>query len=220
MNNSKKIILIALVVVIAVASVWYFWQKKGGKRISLFEEKKTVVEESLKTLDTKSVSIVDGRVPNTDAYNTPIAPKSEKEKVIVPGAILTLKDSYQRAETIALEWSQDAKLVFIKSYGAVTLEGKSSQWQVVFGSKEKKAGYEIVIQKDAVFSKKEIESKEYGYDLPNNWYDAQDAILSIQTMPQFQESTISGINFVYNADGKIWGYALATSNGTVSVPVR
>lgn len=220
MNNSKKIILIVLVVTITIASVWYFWQKKGGKSISLFKEKKTVVEESLKTLDTKSVSMIDGRVPNADAYDTPIAPKSEKEKVIVPGAILTLKDSYQRAEASALKWSQDAKLVFIKSYGAVTLDGKSSQWQVVFGSKEKKAGYEIVIQKDLIVSEKEIESKEYGYDLPNNWYDAQDAILSIQTMPQFQASTISGINFVYNADGKIWGYALATSNGTVSIPVR
>lgn len=220
MINLKKIILIILVVVIVLASVWYFWQKKGGKSISLFKEEKIVVEESFKTLDTKSVSIIDGRVPNVDAYNTPIAPKSEKEKVIVSGAILTLKDSYQLAETNALKWSQDAKLVFIKSYGAVTLEGKSSQWQVVFGSKEKKAGYEIVIQKDLIVSEKEVESKEYGYDLPNNWYDAQDAILSIQTMPQFQESTISGINFVYNADGKIWGYALATSNGTVSVPVR
>ncbi|MBI3671723.1 hypothetical protein HY249_02930 [Candidatus Azambacteria bacterium] len=216
----KKIILVIFLIAVGALLVWYFFGGSIGKNISLMLEKKTTVNEQLEIPDTKSVAILDGRLPNTNAYDTPIAPNSPKEEVVVPGAVLTLKEAYAKSEAEALIWGKDAKLIFIKSLGAVTLDGRSSQWQVVFGSKTKKKGYEIIIQKDLIVSKKEIESKEYGYDLPKNWYDAKDAILSIQTMPQFKQSTISGMNFYYNKDGKIWGYALATSNGTVSVPVR
>ncbi|MEK7452990.1 MAG: hypothetical protein AAB614_02025 [Patescibacteria group bacterium] len=219
MNNSKKIILIFLVVIIFSVFTLYFFINIGGKSIYV-SDRKIVVQESPKVLDTKSISIIDGKIPNKDAYNIKINPKNEIEKVVVPNAILTLKDSYLYSLSEALKWSKDAKLVFIKSYGTLTLEGKSSQWQIIFSSKNKKKGYEIIIEKDFIFSKKEVESSGYGYDLPKNWYDAKDAIISIQTMPQFSESTLSGISFVYNIDGKIWSYALATSNGTVSIPVR
>src|SRR3989338_6961807 len=93
--------------------------------------------------------------------------------IISPDKFSTLKNL---SRTIGLEkqrWSSDAKLVFIKSLGAITLEGKSSQWQLAFSSKTKvKKGYEIIIQADQIVSKKEIDSTAVGADLSKNWKDS------------------------------------------------
>ena len=73
---------------------------------------------------------------------------------MVSKAVLTVKGSYN-LEARSGKWSSDAKLVFVKSLGAITLEGKSSQWQIVFMSKTKTGkGYEIIVQEDQVVSQK------------------------------------------------------------------
>lgn len=221
MSSSKnKIIIVSVVIVVLIAGVvlWYT-SPIFKKSITIFEKPK-VVEETLVIPDTKLVEVAAGRTPTTDKYAVPLVPVTEGDKVVVPNAIVTLKGSYDLALVNAQVWSKDAALVFLTSQGAVTLEGKSSMWQVVFGSASKKKGYEVIIQGDKIVSEKEIPSTEYGYDLPTNWYDADEAIKSLQDLPQFATATVSSINFFYNQDGKRWGYALGTSQGTTSMPVR
>lgn len=132
----------------------------------------------------------------------------------------TLKEGYALALPEGEQWSPDAKLVYVRSLGTVTTLGVSSGWEVAFGSAVKKKGYVVSIVRGAVTDKKEVASSSFGYSLPKEWYDAGEAIRSIQTLPQFRDATISGINFYYNEDGKRWGYAISSSNGTVSIPVR
>ena len=114
----------------------------------------------------------------------------------------------------------DAKLVFIKSLGSVMLDGKSSYWQIGFGSKAKKGGYEVVVQGDRIVEAKEVSSSVYGYDEPLHFYDSNDAIDTIRTQPYYQDATLSQVNLYYNTDGKVWVYALATSKGVTSVPLK
>lgn len=221
MNQKNKIILIASVIIIVIVLGVFIWSKSSlFKNLTTIFEKPKVVVETLVIPDTKSVADGAARIPSTDKYAVPLVPTSEGEKVVVPGAVLTLKQSYDVALPKAEVWAKDAKLVFLTSQGAVTLEGKSSMWQVAFGSLLKKKGYEIIIQGDKIVSEKEIPSTEYGYDLPTNWYDAGDAIISLQAEPQFANATVSSINFFYNRDGKRWGYALGTSAGTTSMAVK
>ncbi len=220
-KSTKKFWVISAVIVASVIVGGYiFFIPKGKEQVRQILEKPVVVVENLVIPDTKNVATVDARIPNSEAYKVPLVPKSGSEKVVVPNAVLTLKESYAKANPDALIWSNDAKLVLIKSLGALTLEGKSSQWQVVFGSKTKKKGYEVILQGDAVVSKKDIESTAYGYDLPKNWYDANEAIVSLQTLPQFSDATVSGINLFYNADSREWAYGLATSRGATAMPVK
>ncbi|OGI85867.1 hypothetical protein A3A05_00715 [Candidatus Nomurabacteria bacterium RIFCSPLOWO2_01_FULL_41_12] len=221
MAQKNKIIIIVLILIVVVVLGMLIWGKSFlFKNLGIVFEKPKVVEETLVIPETKAVEAVVGRTPSTDKYAVPLVPTTEGEKVIVPNAVLTLKGSYDVALPKAQAWAKDAKLVFLTSQGAVTLEGKSSSWQVAFGSASKKKGYEVIIQGDKIVSEKEIPSTEYGYDLPTNWYDAGEAIVSLQTLPQFADATVSSINFFYNKDGKRWGYALGTSRGTTSMPVR
>ena len=217
----KNKIIIASVIVIASALGVYLWQTSPSfKKAVTFYEKPHVVEETLVIPETKLVEMAAGRTPSTDRYAVPLVPETEGDKVVVPNAVLTLKGSYEVAKPKAGAWAPDAKLVFLSSQGAVTLEGKSSMWQVVFGSLSEKKGYEVIIQGDKIVSEKEIPTAEYGYNLPTNWYDANEAIGSIQSLPQFADATVSSINFFYNRDAKRWGYALGTSRGTTSMPVK
>ena len=221
MTKKNKIIVVSVVLVLVLVFVLYMLGALPSfKKITTVFEKPKTVQETLVIPDTKVVEGIAGRTPSTDKYAVPLVPTSEGQKVIVPGAVLTLKNSFNVAEPVALVWSKDAKLVFITSQGAVTLNGESSMWQVMFGSLSKKKGYEVIIQGDKVVSEKELSSVEYGYGLPTDWYDAKDAIVSLQTLPQFANATVSSINFFYNRDGKRWGYALSTSQGTTSMPVR
>lgn len=221
MNQKNKIIIIVSIIIVASVLGVFMWNKSPSlKNITTIFEKPKVVEETLIIPDTKAVVGATARTPSTEHYAVPLVPTSEGQKVVVPNAVLTLKQSYDVALPKAEAWAKDAKLVFLTSQGAVTLEGKSSSWQVAFGSLLKKQGYEVIIQGDQIVSEKEIPSAEYGYALPTNWYDAEEAIISLQTMPQFADATVSSINFYYNRDGKRWGYALGTSRGTTSMPVR
>jgi hypothetical protein len=108
------------------------------------------------------------------------------------------------------QWSADSKLIFIRSLGALGLDGKSSAWQIVCGSQEKKKGLEIIIQADKIISQKEITAETYGFDLPQNWYDSNEAIASLQNLVQFYNDTISSISFYYSSAGDSWAYGLAT----------
>ncbi len=168
-----------------------------------------------------SITGREGRmVESTQGQPVPLAPQEGSQTVIVTDAVLTVKGAYALALKETAKDAPDAKPVFVRSLGTVTLDGHSSYWQVGFGSAKNKKGYEALIQGEKIVSLKEIPSQSYGYALPKNWYDSGDAIDSIRTMPQFTDATVSSISFFYNEDGKRWGYALGTSKGTVSVPVR
>lgn len=227
MEQNKKlvVILIVIIVIVAIGTILY---SLGGlpsfKKLlpsPKVEEKPKVIEENLVIPDTQKIVVGEGRTVTEGAVDVSLVPKTEGEKVIVEKAVLTVKGSYALANAETLKWSSDAKLVFIKSLGAVTLEGKSSQWQLAFSSKIKsKKGYEVIIQADQIVSKKEIDSTAVGAELPKNWYDSDGAIKSLQNLPQFSDATISSVSFIYDLDSKGWFYGLSTSRGVTSIAVR
>ena len=108
-----------------------------GKTI-FFGPKGRVIEENLVIPNTEKVAAVEGRFVSAGITRRRWFPKSDAEEVIVPKAVYTARNGYDVSINEARKWSADAKLIFIKSLGAVTLEGRSSQWQIVFGSKPKK----------------------------------------------------------------------------------
>ncbi len=223
MINNKPIIILSIFILLVVGvAVAYFVFPEFGSKISkvidLTPDKPKVVEETLTIPDTKKITGGEARMVEKGSVEVPLVPKNEGEKVIVSKAVLTVKGSYDSANSEAQKWSSDAKLVFVKSLGAVTLEGKSSQWQLAFSSISKKGkGYEVIIQGDQIVSRKEIDSTAIGASLPKNLKDSREAIVSLQELPQFSNATVSSINLYYNTDGKVWRYALSTSRGTTSM---
>lgn len=215
----KKIvwITIAIMLIATAAFFGYKWIQRTGTLPSIVKPV-IVVEEKLVIPETTKVVPNAGRVVEQGTFNTPINP--DQGTVVSARAILTLKGGYDKALSEAIAWAPDAALVFEKSLGVVTAEGKSGEWQVTFGSQKKKMGFEVLVYGDTIASKKEIASKIYGYALPKNWYDSGDALISLRTLPQFETATVSSISFYYNTDEKKWGYALATSNGTVGMTVN
>ncbi len=233
MSNKKLIIILAVLISVIVLTAGFYAispdifkgvfskLKEAGKAINLISEKPQVVEEKLVIPNTQKITQSESRFINEGPVDVPFAPKSEAEKVIVPQAVLTLKASYDLALVEAKNWQKEAKLSFIKSLGAITLEGKSSQWQLFFVSKTKAGkGYEIIIQADKIVSKKEIESKAVGADVPANWPDLGEVIKNLQTHPLYVDATVSGANFYLNPDNKKWYYSLSTSKGVSSISVE
>jgi len=220
---SKVKIILIIIIIAALGSVFYWLGSDKKITVAPGEEarKARVIQEKLTIPNTTSFTGAEGRVVDQGGVAVALVPKSEAEKVIVPGAELSVKGSYDFAQPEASKWSSDAKLVFIKSLGAVTLDGKSSQWQIAFSSKTKKSrGYEIIVQKNKIVSQKEIESAATGTDIPANWFDSGEAIKTIQDMPQYNNASISAINFFYNFDAKEWKYGISTSAGVTSIRVR
>ena len=220
---SKVKIILIIIIIAALGSVFYWLGSDKKITVAPGEEarKARVIQEKLTIPNTTSFTGAEGRVVDQGGVAVALVPKSEAEKVIVPGAELSVKGSYDFAQPEASKWSSDAKLVFIKSLGAVTLDGKSSQWQIAFSSKTKKnRGYEIIVQKNKIVSQKEIESAATGTDIPANWFDSGEAIKTIQDMPQYNNASISAINFFYNFDAKEWKYGISTSAGVTSIRVR
>lgn len=218
--NQKLIIIVCIALLsLALAGVGYYLyapQTRAPSQGTLPQGR--IVEEKLEIPDTASITGAEGRIVEQNNSAIPLVPKNDSEKIIVPGAVLSVKGSYDTAKPLALTWASDAKLVFVKSLGAITLEGKSSQWQLAFTSQAKKGkGYEIIIQADRVVSKKEIESSAVGADTPKNWKDAGEIIKELQTHPLYQNATISAINFYLNPDNKRWYWGFATSVGTSSI---
>ncbi len=179
-----------------------------------------VITENLTLPNTTSVSAAEGSMVMPGAVAVPLVPENESEKVIVPNAVLTVKGTLAVAEPEAKKWASDARLVFVKSLGAVTLEGKSSQWQAIYDSRVKKKGYEIIVRGGGVISRKEIESSARGGALPETWQDSDYPIRVLQNLPQFADATVSSITLSYNADGDLWRYNLFTSRGPTSTGVN
>lgn len=186
--------------------------------MGLDAERPQVVEEKLVIPQTEKITSSETRAVPEGTVSVKLVPQNDGEKVVVEKAVLTVKGSYELAKMEAEKWSSDARLALVKSLGAVTLEGKSSQWQAIFSSSSKKGkGYEVIIQADQIVSKKEISSNIVGADVPSGLKDSQAAVYSLQLLPQFSDATISSINLYYNTDGKVWRYTLATSRGGTSM---
>lgn len=222
-NTSNKIFWMGGVAVIAAIALgaYFFFFTETGKEFSLFE-KPVVVTETVKIPDTNVVIGGEGWYPNKDAYQVPLAPKSEGEQVVVTGAVLTTRGAYLLALPIAQSWASDAKLVMIKSLSTVALDGKSQGWQVVFGSRKNKKGYEAIVERETIVSKKEIPSSVYGSDVPKNFADRDSAwaIAQLAMNPQFQTASMTGLNLTYSIDAQAWEYIIANSFGGSSVRVR
>lgn len=224
MENKKIIYIIGgIVAVLIVLGVFYatgIISPSVLQKVGLVKGPR-VIEENLVIPETQKITGGEGKTINGGAVEVALVPKNDAEKVVVTKAVLTVKGSYNLVVPEAQKWASDAKLVFVKSLGAINLEGKSSQWQIVFVSKTKIGkGYEIIIQTDQIVSKKEIPSKATGADLPKSWYDSDGAIKSLQTLPQFSDATVSSITFSFDLDSKKWIYALSTSKGATAMTVE
>lgn len=226
MEQKKLIIILAIIIALVFAALGiYIGAPSFFKSLipaitkKIEGEKPRVIEDQLVIPDTKEISVTESRgAIEKGKVDIPLVPKSEGEKVIVTKAVLTVRGSYDLAAPEVKKWSQDAKLAFIKSLGAITLEGKSSQWQLAFSAVTKKGkGYEIIIQENKIVSQKEIESAAVGADLPQVWMDSGEAIATLQELPQYSNVSVSSMNFFYNTDAKEWRYGLVTSLGVASV---
>lgn len=221
MQNSltKKIVWSTIVVAFLAAAAFfgYKWIQRTGSLPAIVKPV-IVVDEKLVIPETTKVVPNAGRTVEQGIIDAPLNP--DRGEVVSARAILTLKGGYDKALIEALVWAPDAALVFEKSLGVLTAEGKSGEWQVTFGSKAKKAGFEVLVYGDTIAAKKEIHSTIYGFALPQNWYDSGDALLSLYSSPRYKEATVSSINFYYDTDEKKWSYVLATSNGTNSMWVK
>lgn len=213
-KNKKAILIICVGLITIFLFVLYFDGIREAGRSALNIERSINENPSPRVLEKTTTS--DGRFVVPTGEQIPLV--SNRKVTIANGK--TLKGAYSVALPEALIWSSDAKLVYIRSLGTVSVDGISSGWEIVFGSKIKKEGYVVSVIGGLVASKASTASKSFGYDLPKNWYDSGEAIRSISSLPQFKDATISGLNFYYNEDGKKWGYAVSSSLGTVSVPVR
>lgn len=225
MQNKSTIIILSAIIIIALGGALY-WLGSGKKLISLSSKPTStprVIKENLTIPDTTSFTGAEGRVVEQGNVAVALVPKSEEEKVIVSGAALTVKGVYDRAMPEARKWAPDARLAFIKSLGAITLEGQSSQWQAAFSSTAKKdKGYEIIIRENKMISRKEIESALAGGAMPDNFADRDSAwaIAQLALIPQFQTASITAIVFSYNADAKGWDYIIPNSFGKSAIRVR
>lgn len=231
MQQKTLVIILAVIILIALAALGvYMFYPQAFKFLPTSQttierdNKPKVIEETLIIPQTEKIIGSEGRFSDETKegnIETPLVPKTEAEKVIVLKAILTVKGSYDVAISEARKWASDAAPVFIKSLGAVTLEGKSSQWQLVFSSVIKKdKGYEIVIQGDGIVSQKEINSKAVGAILPENLKDSAEAISVLQDLPQYSDAALTAISLYYNADMKKWRYNMTTSEEATTVPAQ
>lgn len=218
-NNKKRIIVIALGIIVITTVIFWLASPRLKREIKFWETPK-VVSDVFVLPDTKKITASGGREFTQLGQSVALVPKSKGEEVVVTSAFFTIKTGFDSAFIEAKKWSSDAKLVYAKSLGTVDLSGKSSSWQYAFGSKQKKKGYEVIAQGSAIALQKEVEASSYGYDLPKNWYDSGDAILSLQASSPFSNSTMSSILFFYAEKGKIWQYALSTSFGNTLLLVK
>lgn len=229
MSQKTFIVILAVVIVIAlgVLGVYIIFPDAFKSLIrpvtEIKKEQPKVIEEILTIPETEKITGMEGSFIEQGKVEVPLIPKSEGEKVIVLKAVLTLKGSYDLAVSEARKWASDAKLVFIKSLSAVTLEGKSSQWQLAFSSKSKtNKGYEIIIQADQIVSKKEIDSAAIGVDLPESWPDSDYFIKELQKRPTNADATLSGFLLASTPESTDvkWWFSISTSKGTVTFEVK
>jgi len=216
--KDKKNLIIAGIVILIIAVIVlaiFLFRKSGPSNMSIFDLKTfkgQIIDDVIKIPDTTSITNTEGEFVPRGEYNIKIRPQSEREEVYISKAKLTLKMAYDFVTPEVVKWADDQKLVFIKSNGALGLDGRSSSWRLVYTSKQKNMAYEVIISSDKIVSAKEINSVISGFDLPNNWYDSYEAIASLRNLSQFTDDTVSAISFYYSISEKSWAYGLATDN--------
>jgi hypothetical protein len=219
-KNKKIIIILAAIFLLALLSgILIFFLNGPKNKVNQrsgqpAEFKGLVINDNVKIPNTVSIADNEGEIVPRGEYNVKLQPQSEQEQVLITNAKLTLKEAYAAVASEVNFWAPDARLVFIKSNGAVGLDGRSSSWQLVFSSSEKGSAYEIITAADKIISQKEIASSARGHELPLNWYDSSEAIASLRYLPQFSADTISAISFYYSAANASWAYGLAQLCGS------
>lgn len=222
-KDKKNILIVAIILIIIIVIILIVLTfKKNPSNTPTFNTqtfKGVVINDNIKIPNTTSVTSNDGEVVPRGEYNIKLQPQSEADTVIITKAKLTLKEAYNLSIIEAVKWSSDTKLVFIKSNGALGLDGKSSSWQLVYGSADRQKGYEIIIGENQIISSKEVLSDSSGFDLPTNWYDSYEAIAALN-LPQFSQDTISALSFYYSSANQSWAYGLANGEKTTSMWVQ
>lgn len=217
-NISLIITIIGLLVI--GGSVAFYAATRTERTVSI-QGKPRIVEEKPVIPNTEKVYTADARMLEQSGVAVPLAPKTEEEKVIVPQAELTLKEAYAAAARAAQKWDDAALFVFVKALGTVTLDGKSSGWQVLFSSPDKRnMGYEIIISGGTIASEKEVASDAVGAAVPEQWKDLGEVIAELQTHPLYQNATVNGASFHLNPDNKKWYYGILTSKGASTIAVE
>lgn len=224
-KNKKNLLIITLAVILLIVVIFIFniFRKTDTKNVSnntLSNFKGLIIDDTIKIPNTQDLSPNAGQIISRGEYDVKLQPVSEQEQVYITKAKLTLKNSYTVARVAADVWAPDQKLVYIKSNGALGLDGMSSSWQLVFTSAQKKKTYEIIIGEDKIVSQKEINANLNGFDLPLEWYDSYEAIASLSNLPQFKEGRLSAISFYYNEAAGSWAYGLAIDEKTTSMWVK
>jgi len=223
MNTTSQIkVLLGLVILILVLSgTSYLIYTQKWKQTPFFK-RPTVVTEKINIPETQVVGTTDGYYANKQAHQVPLSPNDDGERVVVTGAVHSPYTSYDLVRGRVADWAVDAKLAVIKSLGTVTLEGTSSGWQLVFVSKTKGLGYEVIVENGEVVRMKEVPTNAKGGDVPENFKDrdASWAVARLAENPQWKNATMTGLNFTYNPDAKSWDYVIANTYGGSSVRVR
>ena len=225
LKDKKNIAILTMIILIIVVVIFVIisFKKNTSPEINSLVPKNfkgQVIDDNIKIPNTTVISKTEGEIVPRGEYNIKLQPQSESEQAYILKAKLTLKEAYSVADVAAVKWADDSKLVFIKSNGALGLEGRSSSWQIVFSSPQNKRAYEVIISSDQIVSEKEVDSLISGYDLPVNWYDSYEAIASLRTDPQFAEGTISAISFYYSSAEDSWAYGLANGDKTTAMWVK
>lgn len=172
--------------------------------------------------NTTEIQGLEARFISPSSVPVALNPKNETEKILVLDAVLTPLGAYALAAPRAREKAPDALLVFVKSLGIVTREGKGSSWQVAFASKKEKKAYEFILHRDGIVAEKEFISDVKGARVPGN-FTSRDIGWALDTLagtPQFTDADISAINLAYNADAKAWDYVIANTFGNTAVRIR
>ncbi|NTW22241.1 hypothetical protein HGA34_01695 [Candidatus Falkowbacteria bacterium] len=222
MQKKNKVIILSVIgSILLLTVILVFVQSRTFKRLAPLLIGGRVIEEELTIPELKSATDVDGRLMSSSRFLTPLVPKSARDRVIVPLADLTLKQGLAVARLNAGYWSDDAKLMYAKSSGAVTLEGKSSQWLYVFGSEKKRAALGVVVRGKEVVANLELAADNYGHDLPGDWLDVSEAIASLANTPGLSDRSIGGLALYHNEDSKKWSFGIALDKGqSTSVPLE
>jgi len=215
--KSRRIILIALLALLVCSVGGYFLLRQTG----VIHRTPKVITDSVALPQTQKFTGGEGKFIEGSA-GVPVAlmPDDPGEEVIVVGAELAIKGAYEVALAEAKKWAPDAKLLFAQTLGTITLDGKTSYWQIGFASAQKRKGYEIIVQGSSAISAKEVVSAAEGFDLPKNWYDSNEALSSMRSLPQFSDATVSKISFFYDTEARSWMYSILTSVGASAMPVR
>src|SRR3972149_3024679 len=121
---SKVKIILIIIIIAALGSVFYWLGSDKKIMVAPADEarKARVIQEKLTIPDTTSFTGAEGRVVEQGSVAVALVPKSDTERVIVPGAELSVKRAYDFAQPAASKWSSDAKWVYINILSSSALE--------------------------------------------------------------------------------------------------